>query len=191
MFCGIVEKMGRVVKAGKKLVVETGWDDLVHGESVAVNGTCLTVVRNRNGRADFDVVRETLKKTNLGDLKRGSKVNLERSLRVGDRISGHFVQGHVDGTGCILQRGTTMRVESPLSRELVPKGSVAVDGVSLTVVDVDPGSFTIALIPTTLRLTTLGRVRRGDRVNLEIDILSKYVRNPSSITEEFLAKAGY
>lgn len=191
MFTGIVDRMGKVVRPGRRFVVDTGWDDLRAGESVAVNGVCLTVVRAPGGRAEFDVVRETMSRTNLGDLRRGDRVNLERALRVGDRLSGHIVQGHVDGTGVVRQTGTTLRVESPLSNQLVTKGSVGLNGVSLTVVDVEPDSFTIALIPTTLRITNLGRLRKGRRVNIELDILAKYVRRASRITKGFLRRAGF
>ncbi len=191
MFTGIVDRLGRVVRGGWRLVIDTGYDDLKHGESVAVNGVCLTVVRLSGDGAGFDVVRETLSKTNLGALRPGSPVNLERALRVGDRLSGHIVQGHVDGTGGASFRRGVLRVETPLAAQLVPKGSVAIDGVSLTVVDVEPDAFTIALIPVTRRITTLGRVRKGTRVNVEIDILSKYVRRQARLSRAFLKKAGF
>ncbi len=191
MFTGIVDRMGRVVRPGRRFVVDTGWKDLRPGESVAVNGVCLTVVRAPEGRAEFDVVRETMRRTNLGDLRRGDRVNLERALRLGDRLSGHIVQGHVDGTGVVRRTGATFRVETPLARQLVTKGSVAIDGVSLTVVDVEPDSFTIALIPTTLRITNLGRRRKGQRVNIELDVLAKYVRRASRITRDWLRRAGF
>jgi riboflavin synthase len=191
MFTGIVDRMGRVARPGRRFAVETGWDDLRHGESVAVNGVCLTVVRAPGGRAEFDVVAETMARTNLGDLRKGDRVNLERALRVGDRLSGHIVQGHVDGTGVVRQTGATLRVESPLARQLVTKGSVALNGVSLTVVDVEPDAFTIALIPTTLKITNLGRLRKGHRINIELDILAKYVKRASRITKSWLRKAGF
>ena len=191
MFTGIIERMGRVLAAGRRLAVETGWDDLVRGESVGVSGACLTVARIEGTIAGFDVVRETLSKTNLRGLKRGDRVNLERALRMGDRLSGHLVQGHVDGTGAVARTGATLRIETPLATQLVPKGSVAVEGVSLTVVDVEPGAFTIALIPTTRRLTTLGRLKKGQRVNIELDILLKQKRTASTITREFLSRAGF
>jgi riboflavin synthase alpha subunit len=191
MFTGIVERIGRVAGPGKRLAVETGYPDLAPGASLAVNGVCLTIVRSDKGRSSFDVVAETLSRTNLGDLRKGDAVNLERPLRVGDRLDGHIVQGHVDGTGVVAGTGAVLRVETPLAAQLVPKGSVAVDGVSLTVVDVEPGAFTVALIPTTRRRSTLGKVRRGDRVNVEVDILSKYARRTSRLTKEFLGKAGF
>lgn len=189
MFTGIVDRKGTVVRPGRRLEVETGYADLKPGESVAVAGVCLTVARRRGTRAGFDLVPETLKRSTLGSLRKGSVVNLERALRAGDRLSGHVVQGHVDGTGVVARAGATLRIETSLAPRLVPKGSVAVDGVSLTVVDVEPESFTVALIPTTRRITTLGRARKGDRVNLELDVLTK--KKPSRITKELLAKAGF
>lgn len=191
MFTGIVERMGRVARAGRRLVIDTGWTDLALGESVAVAGVCLTVARTSNAAAEFDLVAETLKKTGLGSLKRGDRVNLERALRHGDRISGHLVQGHVEGTGRVTQTGRTLRVETDLAPQMIPKGSITVDGVSLTIVDVEPDAFTVALIPTTRRITTLGTVRKGDRVNLELDLLTKRPGRPSRITREFLRQAGF
>ncbi len=191
MFTGIVDRQGRVAAPGRRLAVDTGYGDVRAGESVAVNGVCLTAARVSGGRVGFDVVRETLSRTTLGNLRRGDSVNLERALRAVDRLSGHVVQGHVDGTGRVARTGAILRVETPLASQLVPKGSIAVDGVSLTVVDVEPGAFTVAIIPTTRRVTTLGRIRKGGRVNLELDILSKYLRRPSRITREFLEKAGF
>jgi len=191
MFTGIVERTGRVVAPGRRLVVDTGWTDLALGESVAVAGVCLTVARLTPGGTRFDLVPETLKKTNLGDLRRGDRVNLERALRHGDRISGHLVQGHVEGTGRVAQSGPTLRVETDLVRHLIPKGSIAVDGVSLTIVDVEENAFTIALIPTTRRITTLGKIKKGARVNLELDLMTKKPAKVSRITREFLRKAGF
>ncbi len=189
MFTGIIEKRGRVLKAGRRMSVHTGWDDLVPGESIAVAGVCLTVARIDGPAAGFDLVAETLKKTTLGSARPGVEVNLERALRAGDRLGGHVVQGHVDGTGIVRRPGKWLRIESPLAEQLVPKGSVAVDGVSLTVAELEPGAFTIALIPTTLRITTLGRLRKGDRVNLEADVLLK--RAPSGLTLALLRRAGF
>jgi riboflavin synthase len=191
MFTGIVEKTGRVVRRGPRLVVETGYRDLKRGESVSVGGVCLTVARTDVTRAGFDVVAETTRKTTLGLLRAGDRVNLERALRAGDRLGGHVVLGHVDGTGRVAQAGRTLRIETPLAAQLVPKGSVAVDGVSLTVVDADPDAFTVALIPTTRRLTTLGRLRKGQRVNVELDVLLKRPRTASNITLELLKRAGF
>jgi riboflavin synthase len=191
MFTGIVDRQGRVLRAGRRLELETGYPDLAIGESVAVQGACLTVARLREGRAGFDLVPETLRKTTLGSLRPGDRVNLERALRAGDRLSGHVVQGHVDGTGTVARAGATLRIETPLAAQLLPKGSVTVDGVSLTVVETGPNAFTVALIPTTRRITTLGRVRKGDRVNVEVDILAKRSKPSSRITREFLARAGF
>ena len=124
MFTGIVEQTGRVERPGRKLRVKTGFTDLAYGESVSVGGVCLTVAKLSGDVADFDLVNETLRKTTLGKLRRGDRVNLERSLRVGDRMSGHVVQGHVDGTGTVARAGKTMKVETDLAAQMVPKGSV-------------------------------------------------------------------
>ena len=191
MFTGIVSRKGRVLAPGRRLVVDTGWSDLAHGESVAVAGVCLTVARREGPRIGFDLVRETLAKTTLGKLRRGDAVNLERALRHGDRISGHLVQGHVEGTGLVTRAGKTLRVETELASQMIPKGSIAVDGVSLTIVDVEPAAFTVALIPTTRSLTTLGRVRKGERVNLELDLMTKRPKKESRLTREFLKRAGF
>ena len=191
MFTGIVERTGRVVAPGRRLVVDTGWTDLALGESVAVAGVCLTVARLRGSVAEFDLVAETLKKTSLGDLRRADRVNLERALRHGDRISGHLVQGHVEGTGRVARSGAVLRVETDLAAQMIPKGSIAVDGVSLTIVDVEEDAFTIALIPTTRRITTLGKIRKGARVNLELDLMTKKPTKVSGITREFLRQAGF
>ena len=191
MFTGIVERTGRILRPGRRLEVETGWTDLVHGESIAVSGVCLTVARRSGSATRFDLVAETLRKTTLGGLRKGDRVNLERALRHGDRLSGHLVQGHVEGTGRVVQSGRELRVETELADRMIPKGSITVDGVSLTIVDVEPGAFTVALIPTTRKITTLGRIRRGARVNLELDLLTKRPGAPSRITMEFLRKAGF
>ena len=191
MFTGIVEKTGRVLQAGRRMAVETGWSDLRLGESVAVAGVCLTVARLTQTAAEFDLVAETLKKTNLGALRRGDRVNLERALRHGDRISGHLVQGHVEGTGRVTQSGPTLRVETDLAAQMIPKGSITIDGVSLTIVDVEEAAFTIALIPTTRRITTLGNVKKGARVNLELDLMTKRPVRASKITRDFLRRAGF
>lgn len=189
MFTGIVERLGRVVRAGRRMSIDTSWPDLAPGESISVSGVCLTVARIEGARAGFDVVPETMRKTTLGSLRPGEAVNLERALRAGDRLGGHVVQGHVDGTGVVVQAGATLRVRTPLAAQLVPKGSVAVDGVSLTVVEAGSDEFSIALIPTTRRLTTLGRVKRGSRVNVELDVLLK--KQPSGVTLELLRRAGF
>jgi riboflavin synthase len=160
------------------------------GDSVAVNGACLTVTEASGGRVAFDAVRETLERTALGDLAAGSRVNLERALRADGRLDGHIVQGHVDETGRVRElrpQANDTRLFVAASRQftdwLVEKGSVAVDGVALTVVGVGEGGFDVALIPHTLAVTTLGGLAPGARVNLEADVLGKYVRR-------YLARVG-
>ena len=159
------------------------------GESVSVNGVCLTVVKC-NGDMSFDVSPETMRSTNLGDLKVNDSVNLERALRLSDRMGGHIVTGHVDGTGKVVNRRPageytfyTFETSPEILKYIVKKGSVAVDGISLTVVDLDTGSFSVAIIPHTLTATTIGDRGTGDKVNLEVDIIGKYV-------EKFLGKKG-
>jgi riboflavin synthase len=189
MFTGIVEERGRVRSvgpgpAGTRLTVEcrTVADDAAAGASVAVNGVCLTVVERHQSDLLFDLVSETLARSALGDLRPGDPVNLERPVTLMTRLGGHLVQGHVDGVGTVesLARddgAATMTVRLPdgLGRYLIEKGSIAVDGVSLTVAALDDAAFTVALVPHTLTLTTLGNRRAGDRVNLEVDVVSKYV----------------
>ncbi len=157
-------------------------EDAKHGDSIAVNGVCLTVVDTADGEFTADVMAETLNRSSLGALAAGSRVNLERPMALGGRLGGHLVQGHVDGTGTIVERipgehWEIVKVALPaaLSRYVVEKGSITVDGVSLTVVDAGDDYFTISLIPTTLDLTTLGIKKAGDPVNLEVDVLAKYV----------------
>ncbi len=191
MFTGIVARKGRVVRPGRRLVLETGWTDLAHGESVAVAGVCLTVAKLAGGSVAFDLVAETLKRTTLGKLRRGDPVNLERALRHGDRISGHLVQGHVEGTGVVTQTGKTLRIETELAAQMIPKGSITVDGVSLTIVEVEPAAFTVALIPVTRRITTLGALKKGARVNLELDLMTKRPGRVSKLTRAFLERAGF
>lgn len=190
MFTGIVEAVGDVlgVEARADLSEITVrapsiTKGLALGDSVAVNGTCLTVTRFDDETVRFEAVRETLEKTNVGELRSGSPVNLERALRADGRLDGHIVQGHVDGTGTVnrLERdGDDVRLyvdcDPELAGLLVDKGSVCIDGVSLTVVHADKAGFDVALIPHTLEVTTLGRKRPGERVNLEADILGKYVK---------------
>ncbi|WP_298330128.1 riboflavin synthase, partial [Haloactinopolyspora sp.] len=156
--------------------------DAVHGASIAVDGVCLTVVDVDDDRFTVDVMRETFDRTTLGRREPGDRVNLERAVRASDRLGGHIVQGHVDGVGTVLSRTPghrwdVVRIEAPpeLMRYVAEKGSVAVDGVSLTVSAVATDWFEVSLIPTTLELTTLGRRRPGDVVNLEVDVVAKYV----------------
>jgi riboflavin synthase len=153
-----------------------------HGDSIAVNGVCLTVVEAGTETFSADVMRETLDRSSLGALRAGAPVNLERPMRLDGRLGGHLVQGHVDGTGVIEERRPSehwevVRISLPadLERYVVHKGSITVDGVSLTVAAVVPGSFSVSLIPTTLALTTLGRKQVGNPVNLEVDVVAKYV----------------
>ncbi|MCX4849282.1 riboflavin synthase [Streptomyces sp. NBC_00893] len=189
MFTGIVEELGEVTAVEKladasrfRLRGPVVTEGAKHGDSIAVNGVCLTVVDLGDGEFTADVMAETLDRSSLGALDTGSRVNLERPMAVGGRLGGHIVQGHVDGTGRIVERRISenweiVKVSLPahLSRYVVEKGSITVDGVSLTVVDAGPDYFTISLIPTTLALTTLGIKEPGDPVNLEVDIIAKYV----------------
>jgi riboflavin synthase len=188
MFTGLTESLAQVTRVadtggGRRLsIADRMASSLGVGESVAVNGACLTVVVLRGDEFDFDVGPETLLKTNLGVLKAGDRVNLERALRVGDRLGGHFVQGHVDGVGAIEQRirngdweDVWFRCPAELTRLMVPKGSIAVDGVSLTLVNVDAERFSVMLIPHTIAMTTLGFKKAGDTVNIETDMLAKHV----------------
>ena len=180
MFTGIVEEMGRVRgRAGARLEIEAGTvlAGLEIGHSVAHNGCCLTVVDTGEGWYAVDVVGETLARTNLGDLRPGDPVNLERPLRLQDRLGGHLVQGHVDAVGDVVTPAPHLRVRMPadLGRYVVEKGSIAVDGCSLTVARAGEHDFTVAVIPHTAAVTTLGFRAAGDRVNLEVDVLAKYV----------------
>jgi riboflavin synthase len=199
MFTGIVEGTGEVVAltaapdgGGARLEVQASWlaGGLHPGESVAVNGCCLTVAEPTAAGFAADLVAETLRRTALGGLAPGATVNLERPLPLGGRLGGHLVQGHVDGVATVLgesggalaaepgaRAGTELRIELPvaLRRYVVEKGSIAVDGVSLTVAGVGPDWFSVALVPHTLEVTTLGRRRPGDQVQLEVDVVAKYV----------------
>ncbi|MFF3786187.1 riboflavin synthase [Streptomyces sp. NPDC001933] len=189
MFTGIVEELGEVTAVEKladasrfRLRGPVVTEGAKHGDSIAVNGVCLTVVDLGDGEFTADVMAETLNRSSLGALDTGSRVNLERPMAVGGRLGGHIVQGHVDGTGHIVERRISenweiVKISLPahLSRYVVEKGSITVDGVSLTVVDAGPDYFTISLIPTTLALTTLGIKEPGDPVNLEVDVIAKYV----------------
>lgn len=188
MFSGIVECLGRVERLDSPsgavtrltLAARDYFSELSPGASVAVNGACLTLCAGSGAHGEFDVVPETLRRTNLGGLRCGDEVNLERSLRVGDRIDGHFVQGHVDGLGTVesVERdGGEWKLwvcsEQAVAGMLVRKGSVTLDGVSLTIVDVQSQRFSVVLIPTTLERTTLGRRSAGDRINIETDVLAR------------------
>ena len=190
MFTGIVEELGEVVyltdAGGDSAVIAVRGpvvtSDARHGDSISVNGVCLTVIDNVDGVFTADVMGESLRRSSLGALTAGSQVNLERAATVGSRLGGHLVQGHVDGVGRIVAREPADEWEvlrfslpSELSRYVVEKGSITVDGVSLTVMAVTADTFDVGLIPTTLKLTVLGAKSVGDPVNLEVDIIAKYV----------------
>jgi riboflavin synthase len=192
MFTGIVEELGRVVAIddlGDSVRLRVhgplATSDVVAGDSIAVNGCCLTVVDSRGGAFSADVMRETLDRTSLGGLRPGTPVNLERAATLGARLGGHIVQGHVDGTGVISSRTPSehweliwVAIPSALTRYVAVKGSVAVDGVSLTVAGLRDGerpAFSVGLIPTTFERTTLGTKTIGEAVNLEVDVVAKYV----------------
>lgn len=194
MFTGIIEGTG-IVKSVAKIKNATRTADkrieidlgklskrLQVGDSVNVNGTCLTATRILNTIAYFEVVKETTRRTSLGLLKVGDRVNLERSLRINDRIEGHIVLGHIDGVGKVedivkipSETKIWISVNKEIANSLVPKGSIALDGISFTIVDVSKTAFSIALVPHTLVVTTFKNKRKGDKVNIEVDILSKYV----------------
>jgi riboflavin synthase len=188
MFTGIIHTSGVIealekLEAGARMRIRASVDEgFQRGESIAVNGVCLTVIPN--GQAiTTDISNETLARTTLGSLGSGTRVNLERALAVGDRFGGHFVQGHIDTTGRLIAKESEgefavyrWSFPSAYAELVASKGSIAVDGVSLTIVDPDESSFGAALIPETLRRTTLGTARIGDRVNLEFDMIAKYVR---------------
>src|SRR5919108_2077503 len=191
MFTGIIEGVGMVTSisksnSGAEVIIRVRLGKfgrgLKKGDSVCINGACLTATKLSRGEAEFEMVSETIRRTNLGQTKPGEMVNIERSLRVGDRLEGHFVLGHVDGTGVIdyiqkMSSETTIwiKLDERLTKSLAPKGSIAVDGVSLTLVGIEGDRVSVSLIPHTLKVTTLGMKRRGDRVNIETDILAKYV----------------
>lgn len=206
MFTGIIQKIGTVkrVSRGAGLVLEIAFEPwtvpLEQGESIAVNGVCLTVARFSADRFTADVLRETEERTGLGELVPGEQVNLERALRAGDTMGGHLVQGHVDSRGTIVDktpRGRDYRLKVRCGRVLaaqsVVKGSVAIDGVSLTITEIGNDYLCVDVIPTTLQETILGRKRIGDKVNLEGDVVGKYLvrKQESGLTEATLAAAGF
>ncbi|GIH45752.1 riboflavin synthase alpha chain [Microbispora rosea] len=196
MFTGIVEELGEVVALeargdSARLTVRGAvvTSDAGHGDSIAVNGVCLTVAGAEGDSFTADVMKETLDRSSLGALRPGSRVNLERAVRADQRLGGHIMQGHVDGTGEVLSREPgehweIVRLSLPanLARYVVEKGSIAVDGVSLTVTAVTEDTFSVSLIPTTLELTTLGRKQPGEPVNLEVDVIAKYVEKLTAAT---------
>jgi riboflavin synthase len=192
VFTGIVEELGELLGLRERpdaarltIGAPLTSADARHGDSISVNGVCLTVVNVQDGAFTADVMGETLRRSSLGIARPGDRVNLERAAKLGDRLGGHLVQGHVDATGTVLSRtapqgGTPwelirIRMPTALARYVVEKGSIAVDGVSLTVIEVAGDEFSVGLIPTTQQLTTLGLRRPGERVNLEVDIVAKYV----------------
>lgn len=191
MFTGIIEEIGyvkRINQQSRSAQIEIKADkvlgDVAVGDSIAVNGVCLTVVAFDSQHFTADVMPETISKTNLRELKPGSPVNLERALQLGGRLGGHIVQGHVDAVGTIVEKQILeiaiiyrIATEPELLQYVVPKGSVAIDGISLTVVDVFQDSFTVSLIPHTAHETVLGEKKPGDRVNLESDIIGRYVKH--------------
>lgn len=212
MFTGIVERTGivtdaRPVSAGRRLRVDAGpmADECAPGSSVCLSGVCLTVAASSGKELAFDLIAETLETSTLGSKRVGDRVNLERSLRVSDRFDGHFVQGHVDGTAAVDRVRSSsreyvlwLRPESSLTPYIIPKGSVAVDGVSLTIAAVENGMFSVALIPTTLERTTLSSLTVGDLVNIETDIITRTIvyrlsemSTAGGLTLDVLREAGF
>ena len=201
MFTGIVEELGTVlaVEPAEDVVRLTVRGPVVasdagHGDSIAVNGVCLTVVDAVQGdRFTVDVVQETVRRSALKAVQAGDRVNLERAMALGDRLGGHIVQGHVDGTAVLRSdEGDLTRFDLPggLSRYLVEKGSITVDGISLTVVDAEPDGFSVALIPTTRELTTLGVRQPGEEVNIEVDVLAKHLERLAAAQLDALGECG-
>jgi riboflavin synthase len=217
MFTGIVQGKGKIIDkrsvgSGMVFAVETDFEltDPEEGESISHNGVCLTARDISSRQYSVDVSPETLERTNLGKLTPGRLVNLERALRLSDRLGGHLVSGHVDAVAPVLERKPvgdyvvfTFAVPPGLGRYIIEKGSIAIDGVSLTVNSCDEKSFSVALIPHTLKVTTLGGVKKGDPVNLEVDLIGKYVEkllaakqkdgtvDEPGINEAFLAEKGF
>jgi riboflavin synthase len=217
MFTGIIEGLGaitfvRPAGQGTRLAIAAAFDltGTKVGDSISVSGACLTAVSISGRQFEVDVSPETLAKTTLGTVRVGERVNLERALRLSDRIDGHLVSGHTDGTGVIDSKETlgnavivTVAVAEELTHYMIAKGSVAVDGVSLTINLLDPGRFTVSIIPHTAGLTTIGFKQRGERVNIEVDLIGKYVEKflsaqqgrrtspAAGVSMELLAKAGY
>ena len=216
MFTGIVEEMGKIVRVEKgakssKLTVSGDkiFSDLKLGDSVATNGVCLTVTSFSKGIFTADVMNETLKRSNLGELRQGSMVNLERAMIANGRFGGHIVSGHIDGTGVITKIEQddiavwyTIRADRKIMKYIIEKGSVAIDGISLTIAKVTDNDFSVSLIPHTAKETVLGYKKTGDTVNLENDVVGKYIEHflsfkeepetkSSGITKEFLLKAGF
>jgi len=210
VFTGLIECKGKVVRLsgagkGRELVLSVPEiaSEAGVGESIAVDGACLTATGVSGDRVSFDVSPETVSRTTVGSLRSGAEVNVERALKLGDRLGGHMVQGHVDGVGVIerieassAQHTFHFRVPGELAEMLIEKGSVAVDGISLTVATLKGDSFSVAVIPHTLEVTTLGDRRVGERVNIEVDMIGKWVRRflvgkKEGLTMEKLREAGF
>jgi riboflavin synthase len=220
MFTGIIEGLGTIASIrssglGKRLAIEAGFplDQTKVGDSISVSGACLTVVQIAGRRFEVDVSPETLQKTTFGHARVGERVNLERAMRLSDRIDGHLVSGHIDGTGIVQRREwvghwimVAIDVPRILTRYMIVKGSVAVDGISLTINSHAPSGFSVSIIPHTAELTTLGFKRTGDAVNIETDMIGKYVErfvrgipdgneghtaDQKGIDKEFLLKTGF
>ncbi len=220
MFTGIIEGLGSISRIrtsgqGKRLTVEAEFalDQTKVGDSISVSGACVTAVRIAGRRFEVDVSPETLKMTTFGSAKVGDRLNLERAMRLSDRIDGHLVSGHIDGTGVIGSKtamgnavAITFEADESLTRYMITKGSVAVDGISLTINTCGPGSFSVAVIPHTAGLTTIGFKNLGDRVNIETDMIGKYVERftsgstdqnrdgtsrPTIIDQAYLVKTGF
>lgn len=214
MFTGIIEELGtvqRLERGSNSCLISINaskvLEDVKLGDSIAINGVCLTVTSFDKEHFTADMMAETLNKTNLKDLSSGQKINLERAARLGDRMGGHLVQGHVDAVGKIVEQqkvdiATILRIRVPeeILGYIVAKGSIAIDGISLTVVEVFTDSFTISIIPHTARMTTLGFKKPGDTVNLEADIIGRYVerllkksqgKGKTALSPEFLAEHGF
>ncbi|ODS33126.1 MAG: riboflavin synthase alpha subunit [Candidatus Scalindua rubra] len=213
MFTGIIEHLGKVKQTKRQansatIVVDIGQlsNGVNHGDSIAINGACLTVTQVNGSEVSFDVSAETLSKTTIGELRVSNNVNIERSLKIGDKLGGHFVTGHVDGVGLINkveneigQCTMWFSVSEELTNMMIKKGSVAIDGISLTIVELVDRLFSVALIPYTLEVTTLGFKKVGQKVNIETDMLGKWVKRilatndgtTSRITEEMLKEKGF
>jgi len=213
MFTGIIEGLGTIsqIKSSgqsRRMAINANYklEDIKIGDSIAVNGACLTLVSFAEQRFEVDLSPETVTKTTLGKAKIGDLVNLERALRISDRIDGHLVSGHIDGIGTIKNRKTsenaiiiTYHLPESIAQDIIKKGSVAVDGISLTVVSVSAREFTVAVIPHTLQVTTLSERRPGDPVNLEVDIVARYIQrlmatgqmSGKGLTERSLQEMGY
>ena len=218
MFTGIIEGLGTITAVrpadqGRRLSIEADFvmDRTGIGDSIAVNGACLTAVRVSGRQFDVDVSPETLQRTTLGETRVGTRLNLERALRLSDRLDGHLVSGHIDGTGTLTHRKTTgnaifigFSVPESLARYMIKKGSIAVDGVSLTINTCDARGFEVCIIPHTAQLTTIGQKKAGEKVNIETDIIGKYVERLLSAQQnngdlkktepldmQFLAKTGF